>query len=134
MGQISPRKDEIWLKKLTFEVTPSWKMTWMTNSSSNEYKTFICTLYDTSFQIIKHVFIQLNLVHLGLQSACWFLWQARPRRWNVYWNSVFKRNCFPAQCVTTLTRGTIPRFSANPWTSIIVYTFKESLMDWRGSG
>lgn len=49
-------------------------------------------------------------------------------------NSFIPQNCSPAHCVKTLTPGTIPRFSAKTWTSIIDYTLKESVMDWRNSG
>lgn len=34
----------------------------------------------------------------------------------------------------TLTHGTTPKFSAETWTSILVYTFKETAVDWKNSG
>lgn len=92
--------------------------------------------YQSTFSVLqKHVFWYNPKDSCTLESwkrACWSLWQARPCSWNVvYWNSTslskfIPHNFFPAHCVKPLTPGTIPRSSAITWTSIMIYTLKES--------
>lgn len=88
-----------------------------------------------SIQSLKRLCTQVH------KRACWSLWQARPCSRNVvYWNSTTLSKFIPPKTVSQPTvsgpwpPGTIPRFSAETWTSIIVYSLKERVMDWRNSG